>query len=118
MTKENIRACMQTLSSKEPAEALVIIKQKLQDADDEIAEEIIFAKYNDTLIVLLLSILTGGFGIDRFYLGDIALGVCKLLFNWLTLGIWYFIDIFLCYKKAKQRNLDTVMQILADHNIR
>lgn len=43
---------------------------------------------------LILSILVGGLGVDRFYLGYTGLGVAKLL----TLGgcgIWAIIDIIL-----------------------
>ena len=46
------------------------------------------------LTALLLSILLGGLGIDRFYMGYIGLGILKLI----TLGgcgIWALIDIIL-----------------------
>jgi TM2 domain-containing membrane protein YozV len=32
------------------------------------------------------------FGVHRFYLGNIALGICILLFGWLTLFVWPFVD--------------------------
>ncbi|MBX3100061.1 MAG: NINE protein [Salinibacterium sp.] len=40
----------------------------------------------------LLSFFLGGFGIDRFYLGNIGTGVAKLLLGWATAGIWPLID--------------------------
>ena len=48
----------------------------------------------DWTTLLILSILLGGLGVDRFYAGHIGLGVLKLL----TVGgcgIWALIDIIL-----------------------
>lgn len=41
---------------------------------------------------VILGALLGGLGVDRFYLGNIGLGVAKLLLGWATLGIWPLID--------------------------
>ena len=50
------------------------------------------------LVALLLSILVGQLGVDRFYLGYIGLGVLKLLTAG-GCGIWWIIDIILIATK-------------------
>lgn len=46
------------------------------------------------LIALLLSILIGTLGVDRFYLGKIGTGLLKLITGG-GFGIWWIIDIIL-----------------------
>ena len=48
----------------------------------------------DWLITLILSILVGGFGIDRFYTGSVLLGILKLV-TLGGLGLWWLIDLIM-----------------------
>jgi hypothetical protein len=43
-------------------------------------------------VASILGFFLGGLGVDRFYLGNIGMGVAKLLLGWLTCGIWPLID--------------------------
>jgi TM2 domain/Protein of unknown function (DUF2510) len=43
-------------------------------------------------VASILGFFLGGLGVDRFYLGNIGMGVAKLLLGWLTFGIWPLID--------------------------
>ena len=55
-------------------------------------------KDKNWIAALLLSILIGGLGIDRFYMGYIGLGILKLI----TLGgfgVWWLIDLILIATK-------------------
>ena len=49
----------------------------------------------DRTTAFTFSILLGVLGIDQFYLGNIALAVCKLIFQICTVGLWYLIDYIL-----------------------
>jgi TM2 domain-containing membrane protein YozV len=44
------------------------------------------------LIILIISFLAGYFGLDRFYRGQVALGVIKLI-TMGGFGIWYLVDV-------------------------
>jgi TM2 domain-containing membrane protein YozV len=62
----------------------------------------------DPTTVLIVSILIGGLGVDRFMIGDTGLGIAKLL----TCGgggIWTIIDWFSIQKITRRKNLQTLM---------
>lgn len=43
-------------------------------------------------VASILGFFLGVLGVDRFYLGNVGLGVAKLFLGWLTFGIWPLID--------------------------
>ncbi len=109
MKEETVRQIVSAVGDKLPEEKMMMFKNKLAELPDEKADEIMcVALYNPTHI-LLFSIFLGGFGIDRFMIGDTGLGVGKLLLGWATCGIWPLIDIFMSYKKAKEKNFNKLM---------
>ena len=55
---------------------------------------------NKHLFVWVGTFLAGGLGVDRFMRGQVGLGVCKILFNWMTLGIWELVDWIIALVKA------------------
>ena len=100
-----------------PDGSSLALQQALKNVPDEAYPSIVAIQTKSPVTVILLSIFLGGLGVDRFYIGDIGLGVAKLLLGWLTFGIWPLIDIFLCYKKAKEYNYQKLTQaIVASSN--
>lgn len=71
-----------------------------------------FSDIKDPTISIILSILLGELGIDRFYIGDIGLGVGKLITGG-GCGIWWIIDLFLIMDATRKKNSEKVIQSLA-----
>jgi len=64
----------------------------------------------DRTISIVLSLLLGYLGVDRFYVGDTGLGILKLLTGGLC-GIMYFIDWFLIMGRADEYNRAKAQEI-------
>ncbi len=112
MESNKVTSYVMQYKSVIPSEKTVTLKNALTRADDSAEDSLACVHTTNPIMVLLLSIFLGGLGIDRFVVGDIGLGICKLLFGWLTLGLWPIIDIFFSYKKAKEKNLQKILTVL------
>lgn len=97
-------------SSKFPPESFSLLKQRLCECDDA-KVLMIFASLKDPMLALVLSVCLGYFGVDRFYIGSVGIGIGKLI----TCGgayIWWIIDCFLIMDAARQKNLEIALQLL------
>lgn len=73
-----------------------------------------YRKINKHLFVWVGAFFLGGFGVDRFLRGQIALGVIKLIFGWVTLGIWMLVDWLIALTKAYGGPYSDVEEITFD----
>ena len=112
MTDENVKQVLMAIGDKVPEEKLPLLKNSLAAAPDSKVDEILCANLHNPTHILLFSIFLGGLGVDRFMIGDTGLGVAKLLFGWVTCGIWPLIDIFISYKRAKEKNINKLISIV------
>jgi TM2 domain-containing membrane protein YozV len=84
--------------------SLKSIRDSVQPARRDEFEIWYGARDKDPAVALILSVYFGWLGVDRFYVGDIALGILKLI----TLGgffIWYFVDWLLIMGAARRANV-------------
>ena len=92
-------------------EKLPMIKSQLEKIDDSKFMMVQALSYKDPTMMLIISILAGGLGIDRFMLGETGMGIAKLL-TCGGLGIWTIIDWFTIMNKTKDINFQKLQQIL------
>jgi TM2 domain-containing membrane protein YozV len=90
---------------------LNMIRERLIAIDDSKWVMLSTAQFKDPTTTLIVSILGGTFGIDRFIIGDTGLGVGKLL-TCGGLGFWAIIDWFMIQKATREKNMQKIQQFL------
>lgn len=94
-----------------PEAQIPFIRQHLLSVDESKEGILHTIQFKDPIISLVLSLLVGGLGIDRFYIGDTGLGIGKLV-TCGGLGIWTIIDLFLIMQATREKNLSRLMTLL------
>ncbi len=87
------------------------IREKLLQFDESRTMELNMIQFREPAMMLVVSLLGGTLGIDRFVLGDVGLGIGKLL-TCGGLGIWTIVDWFLIMGRTKEVNYNKLMMIL------
>jgi TM2 domain-containing membrane protein YozV len=88
-----------------------MIRERLLAADEAKWVMISTQQFKEPSTMLIISILAGSLGIDRFMLGDTGLGIGKLL-TCGGLGIWTIVDWFMIQKATKEKNMQKIQQFL------
>ncbi len=109
MEKSRIDLFVSTMNEKFESSKMIAIRSQLENLDDNRFALLQSLNYKSPTTVLIISILVGGLGIDRFMLGQTGLGVLKLL-TCGGLGIWTIIDWFLVSGMTKEYNYKLFMQ--------
>lgn len=94
-----------------PAERIMMVKQKLMSLDESRFMMTAAIDLKDPTAILLVSIFVGSLGIDRFLIGDIGMGVLKLLTAGCC-GIFTIIDWFMISSRVREINFNKIMTML------
>lgn len=87
------------------------IRERLLTIDENKWGLIQTIQFKEPTTILIVSLLAGGFGIDRFMIGDTGLGIGKLL-TCGGFGIWAIVDWFLIMDAAREKNMIKLQQFL------
>lgn len=112
MDEQRIRQLLTIYADKLPPMSMDFWVGRIQNARiDENSLQIALNQLKDPTISLLLSILVGTVGADRFYIGDIGLGIGKLITGG-GCGIWWLIDIFMIMDATRRKNYESLLMRL------
>jgi len=87
------------------------IREQLLQADDSKWGMLQTVQYKDPTTALIISILIGNLGIDRFYIGDTGMGIGKLL-TCGGFGIWGIVDWFLIMGATREKNMQAFQSVM------
>lgn len=87
------------------------IRDRLLAMDETKWVQIQSLQFKDPMLIQLVSLMSGAFGVDRFLIGDVGLGIAKLL-TCGGMGVWTLVDWFLIQSSARERNLILFSSIL------
>lgn len=83
-----LKSYLSSIKSKLPTYSTSLVYNKMKELNDDQLHYVTLTKLKNPYIALAFSLLFGGLGIDRFYIGDSKRGRTKLLLSNATLFIW------------------------------
>ncbi len=87
------------------------IRERLLEIDDSKWSIIQTLQFKDPTVSIIVSLLAGSLGIDRFIIGDTGMGIGKLL-TCGGLGIWTIVDWFLIMGATREKNYEKLYYML------
>ena len=94
-----------------PTEQVQYIRQRLEALPEQQLSRLYSISFQDPTIMLVISLFGGSLGIDRFMLGQVGLGVGKLLTGG-GCGIWSIVDWFLIMDATRQSNAQKLFAVI------
>ncbi|MGH1599877.1 TM2 domain-containing protein [Campylobacter majalis] len=112
-----------------PKNSLFLLKDSLEKISKSQENQIYLTDFKNPTICLILSIVLGFFGADRYYIGDTLIFVIKLILGLVCVSlsdvtadydvliglyaIFFVVDIFLVHFRVKEQNLKKLELVLA-----
>ena len=106
-----------------PANKTMEIKEALMGLNENQLKSILYGasdEFHNPSTVLLVSILLPIFtfisGVDRMMIGDVGLGILKLV-TLGGLGVWTIVDWFIIKKRTRSKNYEELMSLIRAYQI-
>ena len=106
----DVTLLLSTYGKDFPEERFADVKNILESMSEDKQAALAMAGFKDPTITLIISLLGGGLGIDRFYIGDTGLGVAKLI-TCGGLGIWTIIDWVTIMGAVREKNFQKLLAL-------
>ncbi len=112
MTQEQVNLFLAIRGKYFEPEHLPYIREQLLATDESKVQALNYLEFQDPTLLLIVSIIGGALGLDRFLLGDTTMGVLKLITGG-GCGIWAIVDLFLIMGLTRKKNFFILDQFLS-----
>ena len=106
--EKDVNMLLATYGKYFPEANMMQVREIFQRMDENQVRNLAMLQFKEPVTALIISLLGGVVGIDRFYIGDITLGVLKLI----TCGgfyVWAIIDLFMIMNATKEKNFQKLL---------
>ncbi len=111
MDAQKVDMYLMTNSKFFESHQIPVLKESLLNVDESKLFGVQTAQLKDPTMMLIVSLLAGTFGIDRFLIGDTGMGIGKLL-TCGGFGLWAIVDLFLIMGATRQKNIEKINSII------
>lgn len=114
MDQGQLLALTATWANLLPDGTLIGVQERLKRLPEDKLSMLTAIQFKNPTTGLICGLVAGGFAVDRFYKGDIGLGIAKIA-SWFTViggFIWVIADLFLVPKGIKADNLNRLNMAL------
>ena len=111
MEIQKVEMFMMMNSKYFPQNKIPFIREKLMNLTDDRFMVVSSIELKDPTTLLIMSVLLGSLGIDRFMLGDTGMGILKLLTGGVC-GVLTIIDWFQIQNMTKEYNFQNMITIV------
>lgn len=112
MEENKVDMFMMINNNNFPSMSLPSIRQQLLALPESRVGQVHGIQFKSPTTAIIISVLVGQLGIDRFYIGETGLGIAKLL-TCGGVGIWTLVDWFLIMGRARQRNYEKLVAVIS-----
>lgn len=111
MTQEKVDAYLLANAKYFPVESIMVVRDKLLSIPEEKMINLQSIEFKDPNTLLLVSVLIGAYGVDRFMEGNVGMGILKLLTGGVC-GIMTIYDWCTIKKRTKKNNLNKLLTLI------
>lgn len=109
MERSKVDMFMSVNAGKFRPELLPDIRERLEQLSDTMYLGVSSLGFQDPTLMIIIAVL---FGWERFFLGDIGLGILKVITCY-GLGIWWLVDIFTAQSRTFDYNYRKLITAIA-----